>query len=287
METGLTILHKSKVPTSLWHHAFITAVYLINRIITPVLNQKSPYHVFFSQCPNHSKLRVFGCLCYLWIKPYILGKLEPKFTPCVFLGYSTSQSAYICLEPKTNRIYHSRHVRFCEEIFLFKNKVITHPILTTNTTTELKEIATLVPQIRKVTEATPTTGNPIASNLIFDINSPSSSVQAMSRLPPKSIQPTPMSTPLNTSPNNINQTMQILPPIPIPIQILANENQTSTVSSPAPQPLPEPIPNQTRTHPMQIRSLSNIHKPNLKYINLVTKHPLSQHVEPRMVTQAI
>ncbi|RVW55344.1 Retrovirus-related Pol polyprotein from transposon RE1 [Vitis vinifera] len=46
-------------------------------------------------------------------------KLESKSKPCVFIGYSLSQSAYICLDPTIHKTYTSRHVKFVESIFPF------------------------------------------------------------------------------------------------------------------------------------------------------------------------
>ena len=90
---------------------------LINRLPTPTLHISSPYHKLFGTPPNYSKLRVFCCLCYPWLQPYSLHKLAPRSTPCVFLGYSLTQSTYICFNPSTTKTYHSRHVRFIESIF--------------------------------------------------------------------------------------------------------------------------------------------------------------------------
>lgn len=117
VDTGLTLLYQAKVPHKYWSYAFQTAVYLINRLPTPILNFSSPYEKLFQVKPNYNKLRIFGCLCFPWLKPYTSHKLEPKSLPCVFLGYSLNQSAYICLEPTSNKIYHSRHVRFVESEF--------------------------------------------------------------------------------------------------------------------------------------------------------------------------
>ena len=47
--------------------------------------------------------------------------LEPCSRPCVFVGYSNEYNAYSCLNPKTNRIFVSRHVVFIESVFPFKN----------------------------------------------------------------------------------------------------------------------------------------------------------------------
>ena len=54
-----------------------------------------------------------------WLKPYNSNKLELKSSLCLFLGYSFSQSAYLCLDVKTHKIYTSRHVCFVETEFPF------------------------------------------------------------------------------------------------------------------------------------------------------------------------
>lgn len=68
---------------------------------------------------HFQKLRVFGCLCFPWFRPYTSHKLDAKSTPCVFLGYSITQSAYFCLDRSTSKIYTSRHVIFHEQVFFF------------------------------------------------------------------------------------------------------------------------------------------------------------------------
>lgn len=41
--------------------------------------------------------------------------------PCLFLGYSSSQNAYKCIDLDTSRIYLSRHVFFDKSIFPFSS----------------------------------------------------------------------------------------------------------------------------------------------------------------------
>lgn len=43
VETGLTLMSKASVPKQYWPYAFATAVYLINRLPTPVSSLQSPY----------------------------------------------------------------------------------------------------------------------------------------------------------------------------------------------------------------------------------------------------
>ena len=128
VETGLSLLTHAHLPLSFWTSAFTTATYLINRLPTPTLHGKSPYHCLFGSPPNYLKLRCFGCLCYPWLKPYTKHKLDPKSTPCIFIGYSKTQSAYHCLNPTTGRIYTSRHVRFIETEFPYPSLTSTSPL---------------------------------------------------------------------------------------------------------------------------------------------------------------
>lgn len=102
VETGLTLLHQAFVPFSYWPFAFQNASYVINQMPTPILDLETPFETLFHLPPNYSKLKTFGCLCYPWLHPYAKHKLQPLSTPCVFLGYSTHQSAYKCLDPTTN-----------------------------------------------------------------------------------------------------------------------------------------------------------------------------------------
>ncbi|KAL4558438.1 hypothetical protein LXL04_036638 [Taraxacum kok-saghyz] len=91
--------------------------YLINRLPTKTLHNTTPYYQFFQKQPNYDKLRSFGCLAYPWLRPYTNHKLESRSKPCLFVSYSSSQSAYHLLDPLTNKIYTSRHVYFVESEF--------------------------------------------------------------------------------------------------------------------------------------------------------------------------
>ena len=117
VDTGLALLSRASLMFSFWSYAFIIATYLINRPPTPNLQMSTPYHKLFRTPPNYSKLCVFGCLCYPWLRLYLLHKLAPQSTPRVFLSYSLTQSAYIYFDPSTTRTYHSHHVCFIESIF--------------------------------------------------------------------------------------------------------------------------------------------------------------------------
>ncbi|KAJ0733108.1 putative RNA-directed DNA polymerase [Helianthus annuus] len=117
VETGLTLLAQSKLPQTFWSFAFQTAVYLINRLPSRLSSNKSPYQLVFQRPPDYSFLRVFGCLCFPYLRPYNQHKIDFRSTPCIFLGYSPSHHGYQCLDQTTHRIYIARHVRFNEHVF--------------------------------------------------------------------------------------------------------------------------------------------------------------------------
>ncbi|TYK10642.1 Retrovirus-related Pol polyprotein from transposon TNT 1-94 [Cucumis melo var. makuwa] len=116
MEMGLTLLSQATLPLSFWDEAFSTSVYLINRLPTPVLDNISPLEKLFCRKPNFPSLRVFGCKCYPYLRPYQSHKLSLRSTPCTFLGYSTSHKGYKCLA-SDGRLFISRHVLFDENSF--------------------------------------------------------------------------------------------------------------------------------------------------------------------------
>ncbi|KAL6335523.1 hypothetical protein AAG906_030651 [Vitis piasezkii] len=59
-EMGLTLMFHARVPLSLWVEAFSTAVFLINRLPSPLLDGKTPYELLFGKQPDYSMLRTFG-----------------------------------------------------------------------------------------------------------------------------------------------------------------------------------------------------------------------------------
>jgi hypothetical protein len=121
LETGLTLLAHSHLSNKYWFDAFLTAVYVINRLPTLVLKNQSPYSKLYKHNPDYQKLRVFGCLCYPLLRPYGLHKLEYRSKPCIFLGYN--YAGYKCLDPVTNKACLSKHVIFDEDSFSAKDQL--------------------------------------------------------------------------------------------------------------------------------------------------------------------
>lgn len=110
----------ASIPTSYWDDIFTSIVYLINRLPSSSL-EPSPYSSLFKRDPDYNFLRVLGCLCFPFTRPYNNHKLQNRSLPCVFIGYALSQKGYKCLHLDTNRVFISCHVIFDETNFSFKN----------------------------------------------------------------------------------------------------------------------------------------------------------------------
>ena len=75
VETGLTLLAQSAMPLKFLWEAFSFAVYLINRLPTITLLMKSPFEAVYHRTPDYMQLRVFGCSCFPYLRPYNKNKL--------------------------------------------------------------------------------------------------------------------------------------------------------------------------------------------------------------------
>jgi hypothetical protein len=117
MEMGLTLLAQSGLSPKHWVDAFLTAIYLINRLPSPVIHNESPFSKLFNKAPDYTILRTFGCLCYPLLGPYANHKLSFRSKPCILLGYGANQRGYRYFDPQTHKVYLSRNVVFDENQF--------------------------------------------------------------------------------------------------------------------------------------------------------------------------
>jgi len=96
------------------------AVYVINRLPTPLLNNLSPFFKLFSKSLYYSFMRVFGYQCFPNLTPYTKHKFQPRSVRCVFVEYASHYKAYRCLDLLTGRIYIHKHVVFHEHKFPYR-----------------------------------------------------------------------------------------------------------------------------------------------------------------------
>lgn len=124
IEVGLSLLAHASMPLKFWDEAFLTIVFLINRLPSKIINNDTPYERLFGTSPDYTFLRSFGCAVWPNLRPYNTRKLEFRSKRCVFLGYSNLHKRFNCLDPSEGRVYISRDVVFDEHIFPFS---LLHP----------------------------------------------------------------------------------------------------------------------------------------------------------------
>ncbi|KAJ0922526.1 putative RNA-directed DNA polymerase [Helianthus annuus] len=120
LNVARSLLFQGGLPLRFWSECILTAVYLINRTPSSILNGKSPYDLVYGFKPFLNHLRNFGCLCFSTVlnNPDKFGSHAEK---CVFLGYSNQKKGYKLWSIDKKQIIFSRDVRFYENVFPFKD----------------------------------------------------------------------------------------------------------------------------------------------------------------------
>ena len=154
------------MPLRFWWNAFSTAVFLINRLPTQVLSHNSPYDLVYGHPPNFHFLKVFGCACFPFLRPYNQNKLQFRSAKCMFIGYSSKHKGYLCLH-STGKIYVAYDVLFNEEEFLFSSGFLSDPLV--NNTLCVNKLNSLPITLQSQSWSVPivptSTSVPITSNL--------------------------------------------------------------------------------------------------------------------------
>ncbi|KAM0019556.1 putative RNA-directed DNA polymerase [Helianthus debilis subsp. tardiflorus] len=121
LNTARALMFQGGLPLRYWSDCVLTAVYLINRLPSSVLNGRSPFEMMFGFSPSLSHLRNFGCLCFS-TGLTDSDKFAYHADKCVFLGYSNFKKGYKLLSLDNKKIFFSRDVKFYENVYPFKVK---------------------------------------------------------------------------------------------------------------------------------------------------------------------
>lgn len=121
-ETSISMLFHAFAPASLWFDAFATAVYVINRLPSSVLDNKSPYELLFHYAPNYVIFKPFGCRVFSFLRDYAANKLSPRSHPCIFLGYSSAHKGFWCFDLVFAKVLTTRYAQFYEQVFPFSSQ---------------------------------------------------------------------------------------------------------------------------------------------------------------------
>lgn len=81
-----------------------TASYIINRLPSKVIKNKTPYEIVWHQKPQFDHMRVFGCLAYYKNTNTKGDKVEKRGKPGVFLGYPQGTKGYKIYDIESKKI---------------------------------------------------------------------------------------------------------------------------------------------------------------------------------------
>ena len=250
VEIGLSLLYRFDLPYNYWSYAFSTAMFLINRLPSFVLNFKSPLEVLYSKPPPLKALKAFGCACYFYLRPYNKNKLQPRSQECVFLGYPPLSKGYICLDPTSNNIYIACYALFNESLFPFAQSSFSTDPHTPFTTT----FSLWFPQSQFIPSSD------VVSLVLSNLSPHSAPISSSSSLDLiaflllsllQSSSPIPVVPPPSVIPSSISTV-----PEPVVFPIVAPPSTDLAISNPNPS---SSLPIPYNSHPMVTRSKHGIY----------------------------
>lgn len=117
MDITRVLLFHSNLPAVFWTYVVCHAVFIINRLLTLVLGNKTPFEMLTATPPTFLDFKVFGCLAYATTLVQNRTKLDSRARKCIFLGYKPGTKGYLLFDTSTQNVFINRHAVFYENIF--------------------------------------------------------------------------------------------------------------------------------------------------------------------------
>ncbi|WJZ95165.1 hypothetical protein VitviT2T_013955 [Vitis vinifera] len=112
-----SMISHSTLPESLWGEAIKTAIYILNRVPSKVVD-KTPYELWTSKKPSIRHLHVWGCPAEA--RPYKPNekKLDSRTMSCYFVGYSERSRGFKFYDPSSRSFFEMGNAKFIEDVEL-------------------------------------------------------------------------------------------------------------------------------------------------------------------------
>ncbi|GKE25268.1 ribonuclease H-like domain-containing protein, partial [Tanacetum coccineum] len=94
IEAARTMLADSFLPNTFWAKVVSTACYILNRVLVPKPQNKTPYELITGEIPIISYIRPFGCHVTILNTIDHLGKFDGKSDEGLLVGYSLNRKAF-------------------------------------------------------------------------------------------------------------------------------------------------------------------------------------------------
>ncbi|KAK2361432.1 putative mitochondrial protein [Trifolium repens] len=206
LNVARALLYQSNLPKHFWSYAVLHATYIINRICTPVLNDKSPYEMLFDTLPDLNELKVFRSLVYASTLNVHRTKLSPRGRKCIFLGYKQGVKGSILFDLDSKDILISRNITHHDDILPYQtqNPRIKWHYHTTSTNSDSLNIANTNDSVPNIISSDTylNSDTPTHDHIAPSINAPSTdSTSPIHHDPDK---PTDSTSPIHHDSDNTN-----------------------------------------------------------------------------------
>lgn len=128
LEIARALRFEAGLPVKFWGECINTTTYILKRLPSKAIKNKTPYEVLFEKEPCYDHMRVFGCLVYAKTTNTKGDKFEVRGRKGVFVGCPQGQKGYFIYDISDNNLSVSRDVRFVEHSFPFKTVKTDHKI---------------------------------------------------------------------------------------------------------------------------------------------------------------
>ena len=124
LNVARTLHFQSHIPLRHWGDCILTSIYLINRMSSPILTNKTPFELLWNKKPSCNHHREFGCLCYVFTLLRHCIKFSSPSMQAVFLGCPVRYKRYKLFDLATNTTFISKDVVFSQRKFSLPGSVL-------------------------------------------------------------------------------------------------------------------------------------------------------------------
>lgn len=114
VEAARSAIHANGLNETLWAEAVNYAVFTINQTGTSSVPGKSPAELWFGRKMDVSKMKIFGCECFILKPDHKRNKFDKKSEKGIFVGYDTDSTGYRVYVPNSRRVISTDNVTFNE-----------------------------------------------------------------------------------------------------------------------------------------------------------------------------
>ncbi|KAL8107456.1 hypothetical protein AgCh_024022 [Apium graveolens] len=102
---GNSMLRTMQVPSEFWGEVAGHAVYVLNRLPTRALSEKTPYEAWTRTKPDIGHIKIFGCVAYMKLPQVHTTKLSDRSKPVIYLGKEPGTKGYRLYDPVSGSMH--------------------------------------------------------------------------------------------------------------------------------------------------------------------------------------